>query len=412
MAPKEPKEPMRLLVAVDFGTTFSGVAYLQTLNDWGEAGGEGEKVPTTLKYDLGQFSPPRFGFNIDGDEDGKIEWFKLGLYPNVEETSLAKKYPIKTPKMSDSECKRHVVNYLTALREHTDTYLKDRFGDAFWRSTPREYIITVPAIWQDKSKDTTLVCAEKAGMGPRNKIQVVAEPEAAGIYALQSMENIDLKVNDTFVICDAGGGTIDLVSYTVNSLKPIPVIGEVVVGSGALCGGTFLDRIFAEYLTNKFHDYGPWDDEYQAAALKVFEKDIKRKFAGDTSRTYTIRVRQLPDNSALGIRRGFLEIPGKDIKRVFEPVVREILKRVKLQIQATESKAKKVKAVLLAGGFGRNEYLRSRLKDELGVNVDVRKVENSNTSIVRGALIYGLAKKVPRLATFLVDTNIARRNYG
>lgn len=108
--------------------------------------------------------------------------------------------------MSDSECKRHVVNYLTALREHTDTYLKDRFGDAFWRSTPREYIITVPAIWQDKSKDTTLVCAEKAGMGPRNKIQVVAEPEAAGIYALQSMENIDLKVNDTFVICDAGGG--------------------------------------------------------------------------------------------------------------------------------------------------------------------------------------------------------------
>lgn len=165
-------------------------------------------------------------------------------------------------------------------------------------------------------------------------------------------------------------------SYTVNSLKPIPVIGEVVVGSGALCGGTFLDRIFAEYLTNKFHDYGPWDDEYQAAALKVFEKDIKRKFAGDTSRTYTIRVRQLPDNSALGIRRGFLEIPGKDIKRVFEPVVREIVKRVKLQIQATESKAKKVKAVLLAGGFGRNEYLRSRLKDELGVNVDVRKVEN------------------------------------
>lgn len=108
--------------------------------------------------------------------------------------------------MSDTECEKHVVNYLTALRKHTDTYLKDRFGEAFWRTTPREYIITVPAIWLDKSKDTTLACAEKAGMGSRNKIQIVAEPEAAGIYALQSMENIDLKDNDTFVICDAGGG--------------------------------------------------------------------------------------------------------------------------------------------------------------------------------------------------------------
>jgi hypothetical protein len=43
-------------------------------------------------------------------------------------------------------------------------------------------------------------------MAPRGNIQIVAEPEAAGIYALQSMKNIDLKINDTFVICDAGGG--------------------------------------------------------------------------------------------------------------------------------------------------------------------------------------------------------------
>jgi molecular chaperone DnaK (HSP70) len=143
---------------------------------------------------------------VEDDEKGKIEWFKLGLYPHVEETDLARRYPIKRPRMSDAECQRHVVNYLTALRKHVDKYLKELFGDAFWRSTPIEYIITVPAVWPDKSKDTTLACAEKAGMGPRGKIQIVAEPEAAGIYALQSMENINLKVDDTFVICDAGGG--------------------------------------------------------------------------------------------------------------------------------------------------------------------------------------------------------------
>lgn len=414
-----PKEQMKLLIAVDFGTTFSAVAYLQTLKhetqtviqDWGEAGGEGEKVPTILKYDNGQAATPRFGFQISDDETGTIEWFKLGLYnPHVEESELATRYPIKRPNIKDTE--RHVVNYLKALRQHADTYLTERFGEPFWRSTPKEYIITVPAIWSDKSKASTLNYAEKAGMGPKSKIQIVAEPEAAGIYALQCLENKDLKVGDTFVICDAGGGTVDLVSYTVKELEPVPSVDEAALGSGALCGGTFLNRIFEKYLDDKFADYDPWDSEFRADALRIFEKDIKRKFAGDTNKTYRIRAKGLPDNSHLGIKKGFLEIPGKDIKAVFEPVVKEIIKCVKTQIRATNTANRKVKAVLLAGGFGRNEYLRSRLKSALGDNVEVRKVENSNTSIVRGALIHGLAKKAPNRATFLRDALIARRHYG
>lgn len=149
-----------------------------------------------------------------------------------------------------------------------------------------------------------------------------------------------------------------------------------MVGSGALCGGTFLDRSFADYLQRKFEDYSPWDDEYQAAALRIFEKDIKRKFAGNTSKTYSIRVRGLPDNASFGIKNGYLDIPGKDIKKVFEPVVKEIVRKVKAQIKATNSSDVKVKAVLLAGGFGRNEYLRIRLKEEIDASIDVRKIEN------------------------------------
>ena len=144
---------------------------------------------------------------MEEDDEEKIEWFKLGLYPHphLEENTLARKYPIKRHQISDEECRQHVINYLKALREHVDTYLKMRLTEGFVRTTPIEYIITVPAVWPDKSKDTTLACAKEAGMAPTGNIQIVAEPEAAGIYALQSMENI-LKVNDTFVICDAGGG--------------------------------------------------------------------------------------------------------------------------------------------------------------------------------------------------------------
>jgi hypothetical protein len=39
----------------------------------------------------------------------------------------------------------------------------------------------------------------------RTNIQIITEPEAAGIYALKNMK-LGLKEGETFVLCDAGGG--------------------------------------------------------------------------------------------------------------------------------------------------------------------------------------------------------------
>ena len=73
---------------------------------------------------------------------------------------------------------------------------------------PTEFIITVPAIWSDRAKDITRLCAVEAGMGrTRGEIHLIREPEAAGIYALDTRRgDLDLQVGDTFVLCDAGGG--------------------------------------------------------------------------------------------------------------------------------------------------------------------------------------------------------------
>lgn len=39
---------------------------------------------------------------------------------------------------------------------------------------------------------------------------MISEPEAAAIYALDRIDKHDLQIGDTFVLCDAGGGTVDL----------------------------------------------------------------------------------------------------------------------------------------------------------------------------------------------------------
>lgn len=124
------------------------------------------------------------------------------------QSELAREYPSATalPARYGAECEKLVVDYLTSLRECADEYLRSRIDGEVLRTTPREYIITVPAVWSDKAQYDTRVCAERAGMGGRGDIQIISEPEAAGIYALNTMRNLGLHENDTFVLCDAGGG--------------------------------------------------------------------------------------------------------------------------------------------------------------------------------------------------------------
>ncbi|KAL2075815.1 hypothetical protein VTL71DRAFT_758 [Oculimacula yallundae] len=438
------KLPMKILIAVDFGTTFTGVAYVNTrahhnlkpITNWEGAVQTGEKVPTVLKYDGRDY---RWGFQVQPEEEGKCEWFKLSLYDKIEENDLTRRYPIVLPDVDKPDSEKMVIDYLTSIREHVEQYLSDTLRTA-WTTTPREWIITVPAVWPDKSKAKTLEFTKKAGMEPSGRTQIVAEPEAAGIYALENMRNVDLTDGDTFVVCDAGGGyvkfficplplfanvsmfhrTVDLVSYTVTSLST-PAVREAAPGSGGLCGGSFLNRIFSDYLDNKFALYTPWTSQaqYKLNAMATFENRTKRIFTGKETKPLLIPVTGLSNNVERGIRQGQLAIPVEDMKMIiFEPVMKEIIKLVKAQIRATVGK--QVKSILLAGGFGANKYLCSRLQAAVRTmngNIKVWYIEHGNTAIVLGALYRGLSKvaeeaKDDSLPYMRLDSRIARQYYG
>lgn len=119
-------------------------------------------------------------------------------------------------------------------------------------------------------------------------LQIISEPEAAAIYALHAMDPHSIKVGDTFVLCDAGGGTVDLISYTVSGLKPILQVEEAAMGTGRICGSTFLNRIFQKFLEDKLGLNEEWDDEVIEDAMKRFELVTKKVFRGDLNEEYII----------------------------------------------------------------------------------------------------------------------------
>ena len=104
--------------------------------------------------------------------------------------------------------------------------------------------------------------------------------------------------------------------------------------------------------------------------MKRFETEIKRKFQEGRAGVYYIPVYPLPDNPHKGISRGRLRLSEEDIKGIFEPVICEIIKLVNDQIGATRTR---VKGVLLVGGFGRNIYLRERLKAAVRADISVHE---------------------------------------
>jgi molecular chaperone DnaK (HSP70) len=151
------------------------------------------------------------------------------------------------------------ADFLRQLKEHLVANLDQKYGKELWRTLPITLVITVPAVWSDAAKDRTFQAFQKAGFNSRDipllrKQILTTEPEAAAIHTIKTMrgtaQDKQLAVGDGFLVCDMGGGTVDLISYKVASLQPT-TIAEATVGSGAQCGGTFIDREFLRWLEHR-----------------------------------------------------------------------------------------------------------------------------------------------------------------
>lgn len=159
----------------------------------------------TILYDEDDATKYRWGYDLE-DEEHKHEWFKLGLYPQIWQSSLAKSYPIHTALGSDygSECERLATDYIRKLVAHVKRDIENRMDEYFFKFENIAYIIAVPASWSEKAQNKLRTCVENAGIEKKNDVELITEAEAVGLYAVETMKESVLKVKDTFVLCDAG----------------------------------------------------------------------------------------------------------------------------------------------------------------------------------------------------------------
>ena len=311
-----------------------------------------------------------------------------------------------------------VADYLRLLFKHAKEILSRRYGEYFIAHTKIIVVLTVPAVWSDAAKDATLRAAEAAGMG--ENLALISEPEAAAVYALQAIQPNHLTTGHNFVVVDAGGGTVDLISYEIKQVSPLR-IEESAPGSGACCGGAMLNVRFIEWMRAKlgedlFVSIRDRKPKSWQMATKHFEEYVKRNFDPDEDTEFNIPLAGVADNEAVGIEQGFLTITSKEVASIFKPIITEIIQLVQGQMTHLHTSGKSVNGIILVGGFGQSECLLKimRMRFASGNNaalppnsrLEVMQPTNAWTAVVRGAVIRGLE------GTEMVLNRKARRHYG
>ncbi|MCJ1374341.1 hypothetical protein MMC20_005573 [Loxospora ochrophaea] len=417
----------QLIVGIDFGTTFSGVAFAFATNteakediitEWPGAGtASKQKIPTVLYYDQYQkvvgwgpdiadaLAPT--GYPKPGVQ--KVEWFKLQLMLSGN-TYID---PINLPPLPPGKSEIDVAaDYLFKLRSAMRHQLIKTLGEVFNREERNiRYFLTVPAIWNDAGKAATRAAAIQAGFlrdENDNRLTLITEPEAAAMFCSKT-GLLNLKIRDAVLIVDCGGGTVDLIAYEVEEETPFTV-AECTAGSGDSCGSTALNRNFSNILRAKIRkmklpDGSKTAGKVYAKCIMDFENRIKADFRNNGQK-WAVDVGIEAEFPEAGIEEGYMTFTNEEILQCFEPVVNRILELVRNQIIAIQAQNRLLQNVLVVGGFGASEYLFQQIKLHVPPQFQSKVVRpmDSVAAIVKGAVTAGITERV-------VTSRVARRHY-
>ncbi|KAI8598106.1 hypothetical protein EDD21DRAFT_383508 [Dissophora ornata] len=406
-----------IIMAIDWGTTYSSMAYayqqdgeVHEVSTWPKQSHNYPKVPTCNLYGPGSKEILEWGY------PAKLAMSK----PPYKNHILLSKYKLHLdesagphpPLPNGLTVVDAIADYLRLFHAHVVQSALRGFGSAF-EQHHIQYCLSVPAMWTDHAKSIMRQAALQAGMitpmDPAHRLLLISEPEAAALYCEKKCDQYSIGNGQRFMICDAGGGTVDLIVFEVAIGPQGRTLREVTRGSGHSCGSIFLDERMEALFRRKF---SKWQEKGLTPAnwvqlMETFIHNVKPLFDGIDDQY--IQMPAVPGRADLtdydiGLEDGVLTVTAEEMRReVFDPVVDDVLRLIQHQLQQTGFNCQ---AIFLVGGFGSSGYLLTRVRSEFSNIVRTIAVPpRAELAVVRGAAIAGIAPRT-------VAARVARRWYG
>ena len=241
----------RVVLALDYGTTFTGVAYAQSVGrtidlddihvvqNW--PGASEVKVPSLISYSNSKMRLAQYGYSIDDDSE-VLSKTKLELEENTDRgaeltTFTQTLHGLASLRLNDANAiagliPRHlamnsediVQDYLERIADVTYDDMVNTLGRAVPEQIPIDMVITHPAKWSESAMNKTYRAA-MAAFADRfptiRNVSFVSEPEACAHYTMRAAQKVDhgrFRKGDCFIVVDAGGGTVDLASFQITDI--------------------------------------------------------------------------------------------------------------------------------------------------------------------------------------------------
>ncbi|KAI8926264.1 hypothetical protein BC831DRAFT_457079 [Entophlyctis helioformis] len=443
--------PYRFCVGIDFGSTYSGFSYapvdapddINSFTEWENqpANMPFPKAPTSIRYRLeadGTYTPVFWGHKskraetraIKSGELIEITGFKLWFDPT---------YP-RDGQPVGMDWRQPTVDFLRLISDLALNVISHRFGGV--AKSEIMWCITVPAIWDESGKAGVRQCATMAGIvneSNQESLNIILEPEAAALYSLKCLNELNRRDKCSFMILDAGGGTVDLTTHIISfktaagaeaseggdrssiyslsspanngASNNIPDMSSELIemsrGTGGLCGSTFADRGFKDFFKEQighenYRDMRRARPDVFAALMQEWER-AKRDFDGvpDDGKAAAPEIISFPAGVLQYVPEDVkerwsneqgneeeLHIPMERMLAIFHRPVSQCVKLVEEQLQRIGGKCD---YLVLVGGFSSSRYLVSQVNHHFRKMVGKIIVPNNPTAaVVQGAVIYGL----------------------
>ncbi|EDR09826.1 uncharacterized protein LACBIDRAFT_325660 [Laccaria bicolor S238N-H82] len=352
-----------LVIAIDVGTTFSGVSY--AILEPGEIpkihgvtrfpGQEhvagNSKIPSIIYYDksgklMAAGAEAESNSILAQAEDEqwiKAELFKLRLRPRTMQLNMNGMRLSPLPKRKTAV---HVFgDFLAYLYRCTRIFITDTHanGAALWNAVENDiqFVLSHPNGWEGAQQTKMRRAAVYGALIPdtnegKARIRFVTEGEASLHACVLNGLAADVLSNPSkhgFLIADAGGGTLDISSYAIRGTAPL-VMEEIAPPDCIFAGSVF---------KLKNSKYGTPDAVEHIT--RKFDETTKRLFRDRKELQFIPFGSPLDKDLSVGIRGGQLKLTGNEDAAVTA---------IKAQIDASNGT---IKSVFLVGGYAASPWL-------------------------------------------------------
>ncbi|KAL3878482.1 hypothetical protein ACJMK2_030827 [Sinanodonta woodiana] len=299
-----------------------------------------------------------------------------------------------------------LMNHLLDFLNQKKNFVKISSADIHW-------VLTVPAIWNDGSKQFMRDAAEMAGI-PSDLLTLALEPEAAAFYCLFGtsqclMESSTKSVK--YILLHLGGGTAEIVCHELTSSG---LLRELHEPTGGDFGGINVDSAFWQFILKLFGSQLLKDFKEQNTEdyMDLFESFYRKKLTFDDSRpeeSFPISKTLLkkyedyngiPFNESLSQNHfghlvkfinGKLVLKSQLIKDFFERPISQM----KLYVESllNDPCCAGTSLLLMVGGFSESKYVQNNLKECFGKRLQVIIPRNPAAAVIKGAVYFGHNKR-------------------